>query len=97
MTNTEFVGSVIVAETGRGMFAFKSANALIQWAATCSYKFLYACYQYLEDDVYKSSSEITTMEYTIEEWLRQDRLVNLAFERDGYLDYWHVELVEVLG
>jgi hypothetical protein len=97
IAHTEYPGIVFIAETGRGIYAFKSVFALIQWAETCSYKFLYAYYEYIEDGKYQVSPEITTMEYTIEDWLRRDWLVHLTFVRDGYMDRWQVNLVEVLG
>jgi hypothetical protein len=97
IAHTELPGIVFIAETGRGIYAFKSVFALIQWAETCSYKFMYAYYQHLVDGIYQTRPEITTMEYTIEDWLRQDKLVYLCFVRDGYTDDWRVELVEVLG
>jgi hypothetical protein len=96
-TMTDEITHVFVAGTGRGLYAFKSVFALIQWAETCSYKFLYAYYEYIEDGKSQISPEITLIEYTIEDWLRQDHLVHLAFERDGYIDRWQVDLVEVLG
>jgi hypothetical protein len=88
---------VFVAQTGRGIYAFKSIFALIQWAETCSYEFIYAYYQYPEDGEYQTSPEITLVEYTIEDWLNQGRQVHLVFTRDGYLPTWPVNLVEVLG